>query len=99
MQIKNNTASNLSVYAKSTRGKSGKKYLTVVGGSTLVLDDKEYLKEYEDSIKKQVKAKNLTITVPAKKSEGQIRADKELALAAAKALIAEAEAEAKAVAK
>lgn len=91
MKIKNNTVSNQSVYAKSTRGKAAKKYLTVVAGSTLTLDDQEWLNEYEGSAAALIKAGRLEVVEAPKKTEEQIAKEEAAKLAEARKLVAAAD--------
>lgn len=91
MKIKNTTVSNQSVYAKSTRGKTQKKYMTVVAGSTLELDDKTWLEEYADSAAELLEAGHLVVTVEPKKSDEQIAVEEAAKLEAARKLVAAAD--------
>lgn len=91
MKIQNKTVSNQSVYAKSTRGKAAKKYMTVVAGSTLGLDDKLWLEEYAESAADLLKAGHLVVTVEPKKSDEQVAAEEAAKLEAARKLVAAAD--------
>ena len=92
MRIRNNTPSNISVPAMSSRGAAHKNYMVVVGNASLELDDDVWLNEYAENSSAILKANNLEITKSPELTEGQ-RDEKEAnALEAARKLVADADA-------
>ena len=99
MKIKNNTVSNISIPSLQTRGSAAKRYLIVVGESSLELDDKVWLDEYADNCKLALEAGNLEVTTAPKQSKEQEEKEAADALSAARKLIASADAKSKPVTK
>lgn len=87
MRIKNNTPANLSVYSATGTG-----YMTVVGESTLELDDNVWKTEYAERAKGLLKSGNLEITKAPALTEEEIAKAEEAEIKAAEAVLAKAKA-------